>query len=108
LSLCRTNLEDKKGKTMRRTTLTSSLCLILLLGATSLVAQAEPEGTYFETIHVQTVHIPVVVTDRDGLRVSGLEQDDFELLVNGEPTVIFTMWRPIRTSGRAISLAPTS
>ncbi len=43
---------------------------------------------FSETIDVRVVNVEVVVTDRAGNRVHGLEVSDFELLVDGEPTPI--------------------
>ena len=39
-----------------------------------------------ETIDVRVVNVDVVVTDAFGNPVTGLEKDDFELLVGGRPT----------------------
>ncbi len=57
--------------------------------ATAAAAQQEdlPE-VFSETIDVRVVNVEVVVTDRAGNRVQGLEASDFELLVDGQPTPI--------------------
>ncbi len=61
----------------------------LALAAASVQAQQEdPAALFTEVIEVRVVNIEVVVTDRDGLRVHGLEPSDFELLVDGEPVPI--------------------
>ncbi|MXZ38896.1 MAG: VWA domain-containing protein [Holophagales bacterium] len=47
-------------------------------------AQAPPADLFFgEEIDVRVVNLEVVVEDRSGNRVHGLEADDFRLLVNG-------------------------
>ena len=57
--------------------------------ATAAPGQEENAAAVFsETIDVRVVNIEVVVTDRDGNRVHGLQPSDFELLVDGEPTPI--------------------
>lgn len=52
----------------------------LLLTAASLLAQPAPIG---ETIEVNIVNIDVFVTDKQGNRVRGLTQNDFEVFENG-------------------------
>ena len=62
-----------------------ALCAFAAVAAT---AQDEPGidlGRVFsEVIDVRVVNIEVVVTDRDGVRVHGLEPDDFILRLDGE------------------------
>ncbi len=61
----------------------------LVLAAASVQAQQEdPAALFTEVIEVRVVNIEVVVTDRDGARVHGLEPSDFELLVDGETVPI--------------------
>ena len=50
--------------------------------------EVEIPEVFSETIDVRVVNVEVVVTDRAGNRVHGLEVADFELLVDGEPTPI--------------------
>ncbi len=50
--------------------------------------QNDLPAVFSEVIDVRVVNIEVVVTDRDGNRVHGLDASDFELLVDGEPTPI--------------------
>ena len=43
---------------------------------------------FSDVIDVRVVNVEVVVTDREGNRIRGLEADDFELLVDGEPVPV--------------------
>lgn len=70
----------------------------LLLAASGLVAQA-PAGQaaagaplFGETVEVRVINVEVVVTDKDGLPVTGLQPADFVLKVDGEqlPIQYFT------------------
>ncbi len=70
----------------------------LLLAASRLVAQA-PAGQaaagaplFGETVEVRVINVEVVVTDKDGLPVTGLQPADFMLKVDGEqlPIQYFT------------------
>lgn len=47
-----------------------------------------PSQTFTEVVEVRVVNLEVVVTDRQGNRVTGLGLDDFELLIDGEPVSI--------------------
>ncbi len=58
--------------------------------------QAEGEaGTFFESVDVNVVNVEVFVTDRQGQTVTGLSQDDFELLVDGKPTPITNFYAEV-------------
>lgn len=48
----------------------------------------EVQGTFFEEIQVGLAEIEVVVTDRDGNRVTDLRREDFTLYEEGEPVEI--------------------
>ncbi len=61
--------------------------LVWLATAAAAQETALPE-VFSEVIEVRVVNVEVVVTDRQGNRVHGLEASDFELLVDGEPTPI--------------------
>ena len=61
---------------------------LALAGAAVQAQQEDPAALFTEVIEVRVVNIEVVVTDRDGVRVHGLEPSDFELLVDGEPVPI--------------------
>lgn len=49
---------------------------------------AQPQSVFGETIDVRVVNVEVVVTDRDGVRVTGLKPEDFRLSVDGKPVPI--------------------
>lgn len=57
----------------------------------SVLAQETP-GVFGEVIDVRVVNVEVVVTDKDGIRVTGLAPEDFRLTVDGEavPVDFFT------------------
>lgn len=68
----------------------------LLAGAVAAAAGAQPPAVeppvFGEVVEVRVVNLEVVVTDRDGLPVTGLAAEDFRLLVDGEevPVRYFT------------------
>ncbi len=65
------------------------LAIFLLAAAAAAPAQQDDLPAVFtEVIDVRVVNLEVVVTDREGNRVHGLEASDFELLVDGEPMPI--------------------
>src|SRR6185503_7358715 len=57
-----------------------------------LVGQApqEPSPTFRQG--VEAVQLSVIVTDREGNPVSGLSEDDFEILEDGKPRPITTFF----------------
>src|SRR5688500_17735540 len=72
---------------LRRTSL--MLLPLLLLGMTPLTAQTEiAEETFTDQIEVSLVNLEVVVTDKKGKSVSGLEREDFQVLEDGKPVEI--------------------
>lgn len=56
--------------------------------APSLAGQETNPGIFGEVLDVRVVNLEVVVTDRQGNRVSGLKAEDFELKVDGKPVGI--------------------
>ncbi len=76
---------------------------LLVLGAVSTARQQDLPPLFSEVIDVRVVNVEVVVTDRNGRRVSGLMPSDFELRVDGEPVPIdfFT----VIEEGRALATA---
>lgn len=83
--------------------------LAVLLAALPLAAQQppapeEPASIFGETIDVRVVNVEVVVTDRQGNRVTGLGPGDFRLRVDGKemPIEYFTEVR----GGQAIAATP--
>ncbi|KAB2963887.1 MAG: VWA domain-containing protein [Thermoanaerobaculia bacterium] len=73
-----------------------SLVAALLAGVGAAVAAAQTPAAqapvFGEIVEVRVVNLEVVVTDRDGLPVTGLAAGDFRLLVDGEevPVAYFT------------------
>lgn len=60
--------------------------LASLLGLASAVPlSAQPTQPFVESVDVQVVEVDVVVTDKKGRPVKGLNREDFELYVDGEP-----------------------
>ena len=71
----------------------SPALIALVLAALPAAAQESPLPELFsDTIDVRVVNVEVVVTNRKGNRVQGLEAADFELRVDGEsvPVEYFT------------------
>ena len=64
----------------------------LALGLAPAVAQNAPPPMFGETIEVRVVNFEVVVTDKQGLPVTGLGAGDFRLVVDGKahPVSYFT------------------
>lgn len=69
-----------------RAALAAALAVLAALPAAA--QESPPEGTFGELIEVRVVNVEVVVTDRDGNRVSGLTAADFELTVDGQKAPI--------------------
>lgn len=63
--------------------------LFLSLGAAAIAsAQENPQPEFKESIEVSVIDVDVVVTDRQGNRVTTLAREDFELTENGRPVDI--------------------
>ena len=61
----------------------------LILTAVPAAGQEAPlPDPFSEVIDVRVVNVEVVVTDKQGNRIRGLDASDFELLVDGQPTAI--------------------
>ena len=80
---------------------------LLLLAALTPAARGQeppPAGAFGETVEVRVVNLEAVVTDKDGLPVTGLEPTDFLLKVDGQevPIGYFTEVR----GGAAVAAAP--
>jgi VWFA-related protein len=60
---------------------------VVLLTPPVLTAQ-EGQAVFRDTVEVEVVNVEVVVTDKEGLPVTGLTADDFRVLEDGEPVVI--------------------
>ncbi|MCY3971393.1 MAG: VWA domain-containing protein [Acidobacteria bacterium] len=85
----------------------------LLVASVPLWGQEEALPDLFsDVIDVRVVNLEVVVTDRKGNRIGGLEASDFELLVDGEPVPVeyFTEiddGRATTSFGNLVGEAPT-
>lgn len=72
---------------MKLRTLLAGCLLCLTLPAWSAAQEQQP-GMFGEVIEVRVVNLEVVVTDKDGIRVSGLKPEDFRLEVDGDEVPI--------------------
>lgn len=81
----------------------------LAAGLHPALGQDAPAASFMETIEVRMLNLEVVVSDRDGQRVTGLGRDDFRLLVDGEevPIQFFNEVRDGRVVGSEACI-PTS
>ena len=59
-----------------------------LIAVTALPAQQDPATDFFDTVDVNVVNVEVYVTYKKGNPVAGLTEDDFEILVDGDPVEI--------------------
>jgi VWFA-related protein len=67
------------------------MCLLLgtMLVVSASGGQEEPAAPEFgESLRVDVVNVEVFVTDKDGVPLTGLGRDDFELFVDGRPIAI--------------------
>jgi VWFA-related protein len=74
--------------------------------------QEAPATTFFETVEIEVATIEVFVSDRKGTPVTGLDRDDFELLIDGKPVEITnfyaeTLGRPATAEWLAETSAPS-
>jgi len=65
-----------------------------------LLLQTAP--TYLETLEVSITNLDVIVTDRDGHRVTGLTKNDFEVSEDGAPQPITHFAEYLGSSGAAV------
>lgn len=59
--------------------------------------------TFSEVLAVRVVNVDVFVTDRSGNPVAGLTRDEFELLVDGQPTPISNFYHEVRRRDREVT-----
>ena len=64
----------------------ATLLAVLTLGRSSAAQETPP--AFGERVDVEVVNVDVVVTDRDGNRVTDLLREDFRLEVDGKPVAI--------------------
>jgi VWFA-related protein len=90
---------------MKRISVAAVFILLLSFLVSAAPAQ-EPSSPFGETIDVRVVNVEVVVTDRDGNRVTGLGPKDLRLKVDGKevPIEYFTEVR----EGKAVAAAGES
>lgn len=91
------------------------LLLPLAAGGFALLAQSpEPpaaSGSFGDVVEVNVVNLEVYVTDKAGNRVTGLRQEDFEVLEDGKPVAItnFTaVARPVPSLPAPVITADTA
>lgn len=77
--------------------------LVVALVASVVLAQRPEEvpRAFTERVDVEIVNLDVVVTDQRGHPVGGLSRDDFELLVDGQPTPIANFYVEVPTPSKA-------
>ncbi|MCE2558960.1 MAG: VWA domain-containing protein [Acidobacteria bacterium] len=71
-----------------RSFLPAATALWLLVALPAFAQEGPLPDLFSDVIDVRVVNVEVVVTDRKGDRIQGLEPGDFELLVDGTPTPI--------------------
>jgi VWFA-related protein len=84
------------GDIMKENIVWIQILLAVMTTVMPLAAQ-EPAGAevFTDMIKVEVVNIEVFVTDKQGRPVAGLEKQDFQLLVNGEPTPITNFYAEV-------------
>ena len=69
-----------------------ALLLLPVAGARGQGAQPPPpaadQGAFIDVVNVDIVNVDVYVTDRSGKAITGLTQDDFQILEDGRPVTI--------------------
>jgi len=66
--------------------------------------EAKPQ-TFSDFVEVNIINVDVSVTDKDGLPITGLVLEDFELLEDGEPVSISNFYA-VQNGARLVSPAP--
>lgn len=77
----------------------ASLALVLSLHMTSALAQ-QTIPPLVETLEVRVINVDVVVTDRAGKPIKGLEMKDFEVFENGKPQTVTNFYEVSEAAGR--------
>lgn len=98
MTLSRTSNPSRLApKAARRSAVLAAVALaavaLVLIAAQPAAGQGNPSrnddlSTFLDSVEVRLVNLEVFVTDRQGHRVDGLTQDDFEVLVDGEPVAL--------------------
>ncbi len=70
--------------------------IAILVIAITAVAQETPQSdrVFMDSVRVDVINVEVFVTDGDGNPVYGLEREDFELIVKGQPMEISNFYAP--------------
>jgi VWFA-related protein len=72
------------------------MALLFATSSASRILGQESDSVFIDRVDVNIVNVEVWVTDEDGRRVQGLEQDDFELLEDGVPVEITNFYATAR------------
>lgn len=80
----------------------------LAVGAIAQEPEVGPTPTYFKPVQVPLVDVDVIVTDGDGMPVTDLTRDNFEVLEDGEPMRISHFSRKTRSGVASGSDASTA
>jgi VWFA-related protein len=95
---------------IRRLVRTSAAVLLLLPLSPLRSQEPPPEESFGESIEVSVVNLDVFVTDKKGQPVTGLTQEDFEVLEDGKPVQITNFFaengRPAASGAAAATAAP--
>ena len=101
-------------RSRRLSTLAAGVLLLaaLLSGATALAQDPAPAPSFFvDTLDVRVINVDVIVTDRSGNSITDLQQDDFELEVDGKRMPISNFYAEsggrVRETVRPIEGRPT-
>lgn len=81
---------------MSRLPLVLAAALAFAGGSGPVEGQSQPPAEpriFVESVEVRVVNVDVVVTDRDGQPVQGLEREDFRVLEDGEPQQVTNFYR---------------
>jgi len=72
------------------------LATIILVAAVFATAQEKPptDRVFIDSVRVDVVNVEVFVVDRKGRPVYGLEREDFQLIVKGQPMEISNFYAP--------------
>ncbi|MDX1383037.1 MAG: VWA domain-containing protein, partial [Thermoanaerobaculia bacterium] len=65
-----------------------AVCAAAALTMAAWAQPTRPADTFVEEVDVNVINLTVNVVDDDGLPVTGLQRDDFEVVVDGEPVEI--------------------
>ncbi|MDH3255177.1 MAG: VWA domain-containing protein, partial [Acidobacteriota bacterium] len=76
--------------------LAPALLAAVILGGWPVGAQDEPPPVFVERVDVDVVNIEVFVFDKQGNRLTGLSQEDFEILEDGKPVEISNFYAVAR------------